>query len=731
MRPDDGTEDPGAEAKQRLLADRNGADDAAPSWYPLLTEAHARIAAFTEERDSERLLADDTLLLAERLWTAARGASGAVPLEAGAAVADLYWHRSMARARPAAEDDDLGAAIAVYALVAAADADAVPAPLRSAVAEARAILGAPADGVSSPAPSWDLRDVDAAVKLLTRAEANDDDAVLCAAIARLRALLRDVPSAAVDAAGKPVESVILSNLGLALRLHALQTGDQDPLNEAVDLTRRAIAVDTADQSQHSAALHINLAIALGTRFSFTGAAEDLLEAVALGQRAVDRTDPDDASWPSRAANLSGLLRVRFDQIGDLDDLARAITLSQAAAESTPAGDPARGLRWSNVSNGIAARYDLRRDPRDLDLAVQAGRRAVQAAPPHYPARGPIIINLANLLLTRFEQFGEAADLDESIRLGAEALALAQPGGPARATLQSNLGNAYRSRYELRFDQADLRHALELTAASVLLTSPTDPALASRLSNRAMTLLTEYERTAATAVLDEAVRTGRQAVAAAGSRPERHSKLLSNLSILLARRGESATDEQAARDLADAVAACESAVAELRPDHPDRAIRLVNLAGTLLDRAKRSADGDRDGLRRAAIGRYQQAAAVETAAVSVRVQAARSQGDLAAQLGVWPEAVDGYLTAISLLGRLVPRAITRPSREQLLARSRQLATNSAASALQTGAVTTAVELLEQGRAVLWSQALERSLAADLATAHPAIAARFEEIATTLS
>jgi hypothetical protein len=697
------------------------------SWPSLLAQAQARAAEFTEKGRAGPVLAGDTLDLAERLWTASRDASGAVPIEAALAVADLYWRRSQANPRPAAEDDDLGAAIAIYALIADADEEAVPEALRSAVAEARLAPGE--QGEARPTAGWDLRDVDAAVGLLAAAEAGGDEADLAEAVTRFRVLLQNVPAGAVDAGGQPVESVILSNLGIALRLHAVQAGDPDEADEAVELTRRALA---ADQPADSGALHVNLAITLGTRFAFTGSAEDLREAVAAGLRGVELTDPRDPEWPIRASNLSGLLRVRFDQTGNLDDVEQAIALSRTAAEATPDGDPGRGLRWSNLSNGLAARYDLRRDPRDLEAAVSAGRSAVAATPPRHPARGPIINNVANLLLTRFEQFGELADIDESIRLGSEALGSARVNGPARAGLQSNLGNAYRSRYELRSDPEDLRNALAMTRASVQSTGLGDPALASRLSNQAMTLLTEYERTNAARVLDEAVQAGRDAVAAAGPRPERLSKLLSNLSILLAQRGgEAGASAQQERDVAEAVTTCESAVAVLGPDSPDRAIRLVNLAGTLLDRAKLSAGADAASQRLTAIDCYRQAAAVETAAVPVRVQAARGQGDLAAQLGAWPAALSGYAQAVSMLSRLVPRGITRRSREQFLIRTSGLAGNSAASALEAGDPDKAVELLEQGRAVLWAQALEQSVAAGLAASHPAVAARLEEIATALS
>jgi hypothetical protein len=75
------------------------------------------------------------------------------------------------------------------------------------------------------------------------------------------------------------------------------------------------------------------------------------------------------------------------------------------------------------------------------------------------------------------------------------------------------------------------------------------------------------------------------------------------------------------------------------------------------------------------------------------------------VGRWPVALDGYATGVGLLGKLATRAISRRSREELLTRIELLATDAAACALAIGLVPRAVALLEQGRSVLWSQALD--------------------------
>jgi hypothetical protein len=288
---------------------------------------------------------------------------------------------------------------------------------------------------------------------------------------------------------------------------------------------------------------------------------------------------------------------------------------------------------------------------------------------------------------------------------------------------------YRSRYEQHGELRDLDQALAMSQGALGLTGPDDPYRASRLSNRAMILLARHERLHDPATLEEAIQAGREAVASVGPDNARRSKYLSNLAILLAARASSGTVQTSVSDLGEAVEAAQSAVSSLEPDDPARAIRLVNLAGTLLDRSGVSISAQAD--RQAAMGFYQQAAAMPTAPVSVRVQAARSQADLARQIPDWSAALEGYAKAIALLGRLVTRGITRHSREELLTRNRLIASEAAACALSAGHQGLAVELLEQGRAVLWSQTLESAPEPALAEAHPDLAERLAAIAIALS
>lgn len=693
-------------------------DETRPPWQPYLDDVRARIAAFVADGRTEPVLGPDALVAAERLWTSARGSHGDVPAAAALAVASLYWHRSQAAPRPPADDEDLGAAIGIYAMIAVVDAEAVPPALRSAVAEARqltALRGAGDGGLAA-----DIMD---AVNTLRATGSRGNEDRLQEVITRFRALLRDCRPQ-LEAYG--YLPAVLSNLGLALKQDAVTSGRRAAVEEAVTLTRQAL--DLPANPADRAALLDNASGALGTRFSWTGAVADLREAIGYSRQAEAMTDRGDPAWAVRASNLSALLRVRFDARGDQADLDQAVTLSRAAAELTAPEEPGRGLHWSNASNALAARFQIWRERQDLDEAIAAGRMAVDSTPPGHPARGAILANVANLLLTRFEQWGGTEDVNEAIQLGSAALAAGDVGGPARSSLWANLSDMYRQRYERRGNPLDLDVALAMSEEALELSGPDDAHRASVLSDRSMILLTRHERQPEPAVLAEALRLGREAVTATGEDRPRRSKALSNLAILLAAVASSGTGGAAARAGDEAVRAAESAVATLAPDDPAQAIRLVNLASTRLDRFRRGTGTAADCQQAMAV--YRRAASIQTAPVAVRIQAARGQASAARDAADWPAALDGYAAAIALLSRLVTRGITRRSREQLLARNGLLARDAAACALTAGSPERAVELLEHGRAVLWSQNLETTPSPALAAVQPDLANRLAAVATAL-
>ena len=254
--------------------------------------------------------------------------------------------------------------------------------------------------------------------------------------------------------------------------------------------------------------------------------------------------------------------------------------------------------------------------------------------------------------------------------------LTPPGHPDRAMYLSNLGSALRTRFERAGDGADLDAAIDAGRQAVDLTPPGHPDRAAYLSNLGLALLTRFERAGDGADLDAAIDAGRQAVD------------------------------------------------PTPPGHPDLARYLSNLGSSLLTRFERAGDGaDLD----AAIGCWQQASQVPAGTPSVRLAAATRWGAAAADAGRTHEAAEGYAAAVGLLPTVAWHGLDRATREEHLAQWAGLAADAAACAVLDARPELAVELLEQGRSVLWTQALNlRSDLTRLADKAPGLAERLDSI-----
>jgi len=165
-----------------------------------------------------------------------------------------------------------------------------------------------------------------------------------------------------------------------------------------------------------------------------------------------------------------------------------------------------------------------------------------------------------------------------------------------------------------------------------------------------------------------------------------------------------------------------------PGHPGLARMLSNLGVALLTRFERVGDAaDLD----AAISSWRRASQVPAGIPSVRLAAAGLWGAAAAGAGRAHEAAAGYAAAVGLLPVVAFHGLDRATREEHLAQWAGLAADAAACAVLNGRPETAAELLEQGRSVLWAQALNlRTDLTRLAGQAPDLAERLTSIRQVL-
>ncbi|HEV2375461.1 MAG TPA: CHAT domain-containing protein [Streptosporangiaceae bacterium] len=584
-----------------------------------------------------------------------------------------------------------------------------------------------------------------------------DHAVVPGALAAAREAVEILPP------GHSIEAFSLTNLGSALSFSYGQTGARDDLDEAIETLQRA------SHTGEARTLSI-LGAAYYTRYLLSGVRADLDDSVRLTREAVTQTSADDEGAADWLENLGTALRLRYEETGSSADIDEAVRWLREAAERTPAEHADRARACASLGGALLDRYRRTNSAADLDEAVRAMRDAVAPSGPESSGGAILRSSLGVALTFRYEQMGFAADLDEAVELLHTAVSEIAAGSPERALILNNFGSslqfrfeltgsridldqavaAYReaieavpadspqrtmargnlgsvleSRFQLTGDRADLDEAIGVlrAAESAAASGSTDrPVIATNLGKA---LFSRYEDFSELADLDGAIDAARAAMESIPATHFRQARYRSQLGALTLVRAER-QGEQA--DLDAAVTLARAAVDAMAPGDPQTALYLANLGNALLVRS-RSAGSATDRVE--ALRALRSAAQAETSPARVRVRAARRWGSLAAEDGNFDEALAGLEAAVHLLPLLAWRGIPRADQERFLSEMTGLASDAAAVAITVGRTALAVELLEQGRTVLWSQLLDtRTDLTELRSARPDLADRLTEVGAAL-
>jgi len=492
---------------------------------------------------------------------------------------------------------------------------------------------------------------------------------------------------------------------------------------------RTLALRHAIRTSESA-----LAAALLRRYLYGRAQADLDEAIVAGRASVTTAAAGDPARPGLQANLANLLLERFTRGWQLADLTDAVAIAQAAAEAATDRDPARAAALSALALAHLDHFWYSGNLQDLDRAISAGRESVAAAGDGHPGAAACLSNLGAALRTRYERTGDTRALDEAITRLRQAVRVAPAGDVSLPGFLNNLGNALRSRFGASVTAAgpavtdpastgpaDIQASVEVLTRAVAGAHRGSPDRPGYVANLANSLILAAEHDAYPGALDQAISTLEQETGTIGDdHPLRHTCLMSLGWAWLA-RFDASGDEQA---LEAAIGHLGRAAEAIPADHPHRAEYLARLGSALQRKVERTQDpaGALDGaVARDAIAASKAAATIGTAPAVIRVLAARDWAQVAARMGDAAEAVDGFSVAVNLLDRVAWRGLQRRDQERNLGQFAALACDAAAWAIEAGDPERAVELLEQGRGVLLTQALDqRARQHDLRRADPDLA-----------
>ncbi|KAF8154492.1 CHAT domain-containing protein [Crassisporium funariophilum] len=548
----------------------------------------------------------------------------------------------------------------------------------------------------------------------------------------------------------------ITNLAEALEARHKLTGESADLDLVIALYSTLLATLDPMPSYLD-----KLGDALAKRYNKTRDPEDLDAVIELRKQVIELTPPPDVDHIHSLRGLAQVLRIRSRHRKQPHDLDDAIDLYRAAndpelMDAAGVNDTGRTECLDNLAEAVCSRFRLSEHTEDLEESIHLYALLVKRQAKSNSARGTSLSVLALLLEERFDRSGKADELDRAIALWLqllelrrkqfeqtgqrkflddavtflrEALQLVPNSQESRRTILNNLSMVLRARYEESKLQEDLREAIEVQREALALPGSSVKGRVSSLSNLIMALFSRYQPLAGQeADLEQMITLSQEALDLLDESDPLYSSLLSNYGNVLRLRF---IEKRNPQDLTRAIEMLETAERALGQTHPQSCITSHNLGHALFDRynideVSAHQDEGATALRRAATNEY--------APISTRFIAARSWAELA-DLRNHTSALEAYHIAIDLLPNLAALNADLDNRQQRLmsgtTRPFGLAVAAAGCAIKAGKFEEAIELLEDGRAVFWNQALKLRLPlGELAVEHPALAARLAGIGRDL-
>ncbi|KAF9232422.1 CHAT domain-containing protein [Melanogaster broomeanus] len=446
---------------------------------------------------------------------------------------------------------------------------------------------------------------------------------------------------------------------------------------------------------HSHSLN-NLATALSTRFAQQGDGKDLDEAIQHHRTVLQLRPEGHPDYSASLSNLATALSRRFEQQGDGKDLDEAIQHHRTALQLMPEGHPDHSGVLNNLTSALSRQFEQQGDEKDLDEAIHHHRTVLQLMPEGHPLHSHSLNNLATALSRRFKQRGDAKDIDEAIQHHRTALQLMSEGHPLHSTILNNLAVALSMQFEQQGDRKDLDEAIQHHRTALQLMPEGHPLFSGFLNNLATALLRQFQLQGDGKDLDEAIQHHRTALQLMPEGHPLHSGFLFNLANALSTQFQQQGDDDSIiqEALQHAHAATKQSLSPSNQLHAQFCLAQILLS---LWQTKHIVQHLEDAMHH-----YKLAVQFPSASPLERLSCCLIWARVAEE-HLHPSALDAYTQSLHLLDSYVSATTTMSSRHQVRMHfPHDLAVNAASCALRQGNICHAIELLEQGRALHWTQ-----------------------------
>ncbi|KAG8725189.1 hypothetical protein FRC09_006425 [Ceratobasidium sp. 395] len=471
----------------------------------------------------------------------------------------------------------------------------------------------------------------------------------------------------------------------------------------------------------------SLADSLWSRYLRIGNVEDMDRAIECQALAVHLTPDTHQNKSSLLADWGHFLKYRHMEHGDLTDIDQAIECYMLAFRAHESEDHPDRLSWlMELGCSLQHRYIRTGDLSDLNKVIEYRTMAAGLAPAGHSDRPWVLNMLGGSLELRYERLGNLQDLDRGIQCQELAASLGSDNDRTGPQRLSNLASSLESRCRRLGDLEDINRAIEYQSRAIQLVSERHPDKVGMIRNLGNFLRRRYMRLGNTVDLDLAIEHMSLAVKLT---PDDHSdkpRQLCDLAISLVIRFEGSHNRA---DIDLAVQYHLRAV-ELTPDdHEDKPRQLWTLGLAYEALARSVCAGCRLKVLVFIVPCFSKAASLPIIHPEIQIKCAWTWAGYSLELDQSP--LEAYKTAFALLPHFVWLGQTLQARCDSIPSIGNLVSEAVAWAVSVGSYDLALEWLEQGRSVVWSQQLQtRKPFDDLAAVNPKLADRMRDIASQL-
>ncbi|KAF8675704.1 TPR-like protein [Rhizoctonia solani] len=577
--------------------------------------------------------------------------------------------------------------------------------------------------------------------------------------------------------GYSVLPVWFTNLSDSYKLKFDHTHELNDCDQAIFYMDQAIAHLPEDQDKFSLPpMLYKLGVLRSLRFNISHDQQDLRTAIIHLDCAIKGEDFGSSLRP-HYLNYRGNAQMRlFEYTESLDDLGEALEHLSTATKSCDEGDSDFPNYLSDLGIAHLHRFIKTHDHQDLELSINYQDRSVRLASSshkdHQSLPG-LFAQLGNAYMCRFEVNGQVEDVDKAIENLLHSVSIGTKSGETHMSLPdwyNNIGNAYALRFERIGEIHDIDKAIEYLAQAVALTPANHVDYADFLDNLGCAHSARFEEAGQTNDITRAIELQSEAVsivrgglnqnqlsttlgnlgssyirqfeggelAAIGNAIELHTEAISKMTkdsylnaIWFHKLGKSylkrfELDSQV-EDIVQSINWLSQALETIPPNYPHIGFMLAELGLAHEYRYQRSQE---ESSYMNATECYRKASLTPSSRPLDKFIAARRWARLARSSSK-SDCLEAFGVAMGLVPHVVWLGATLSQQYSEVQSIGRFASEAAAAAITHKEYSKALEWIEQGRSVVWSQLLRvRDPLESLHKQHPSLGEELKEIAKKL-